>query len=366
MANTKVEYLTKRWQAAMGCNESLPCAARCWAKGEAWRMAHNGIPAVAEQYDGLVYAIDPPTAERALCSPLRWTGTVRLNERHLADPLRWRKPQRIGVAFGGDWMLLPTDDHIRLILSIAASAAAMNGHNLFFLTKRAERLLKILENLEWYAGMAFGVPGCEKHVLPLWCLPKGDPRGKKCNLAKTQMREGIHFGVSVTNQEDADKRLPLLRKIAMLGWKTWISYEPALGAIDWEAVLNYNDASDDGAKTPHGLFSWLVAGGESGKDARPAHPDWLRAARDACAESGTPFYLKQWGEWQNGSGTICEQQHDAVVLNTGRVLASTTEATEEERENWSLLRPMMMCRVGKRFAGRTLDGRTHEELPHGC
>ena len=44
-------------------------------------------------------------------------------------------------------------------------------------------------------------------------------------------------------------------------------------------------------------IDWVVAGGESGRRARPMHPDWARSLRDQCAAAGVPFFFKQWGEW---------------------------------------------------------------------
>ncbi len=49
-------------------------------------------------------------------------------------------------------------------------------------------------------------------------------------------------------------------------------------------------------------IDWVVAGGESGPDARPSHPDWFRSLRDQCSTAGVPFHFKQWGEY--GAGDI--------------------------------------------------------------
>jgi len=42
-------------------------------------------------------------------------------------------------------------------------------------------------------------------------------------------------------------------------------------------------------------IGWAIAGGESGRGARPCHPDWVRSLRDQCAAAGVPFFFKQWG-----------------------------------------------------------------------
>lgn len=48
-----------------------------------------------------------------------------------------------------------------------------------------------------------------------------------------------------------------------------------------------------------GRFGGLRRGfrGESGPNARPMHPDWVRSLRDQCAAAGVPLHFKQWGEW---------------------------------------------------------------------
>jgi protein gp37 len=43
-------------------------------------------------------------------------------------------------------------------------------------------------------------------------------------------------------------------------------------------------------------LDWVICGGESGKHARPMHPDWPRSLRDQCVDAGVPFFFKQWGE----------------------------------------------------------------------
>ncbi len=62
-------------------------------------------------------------------------------------------------------------------------------------------------------------------------------------------------------------------------------------------------------------IQWVIAGGESGPRARPMEPDWVRAIRDRCRAMGVPFFFKQWGG------------------------------------------------VHKSASGRTLDGRTWDEMP---
>jgi len=102
----------------------------------------------------------------------------------------------------------------------------------------------------------------------------------------------IHFGVSLEDQETADQRIPVLLQIRAA--VRWVSYEPALGPVD------FNDSRD--WLTPvltkpknAARLDWVVCGGESGGGARPMHPDWARSVRDQCVSAGVPFFFKQWG-----------------------------------------------------------------------
>lgn len=84
----------------------------------------------------------------------------------------------------------------------------------------------------------------------------------------------------------------------------------------------------------------VYAGGESGPKSRPSSPAWFRSLRDECERQGTAFFFKQWGEW--------------------------APASEVARENWKprhdYVDDVYMMRVGKKNAGRRLDGIEHNEL----
>lgn len=114
----------------------------------------------------------------------------------------------------------------------------------------------------------------------------------------------VWLGVSVEDQDSADARIPLLLRTPAA--VRWISAEPLLGPVD---LMQLDDHSRGGL-TIYGWnclyrnptfgrpgIDWVVVGGESGPNARPMHPDWVRSLRDQCADSGVPFLFKQWGEW---------------------------------------------------------------------
>jgi protein gp37 len=106
---------------------------------------------------------------------------------------------------------------------------------------------------------------------------------------------------------------------------------------------------------PHGAawrgVQWVIAGGESGPRARPSHPDWFRSLRDQCAAANVPFHFKQWGEWAP------DADGDRCIAPDGRNMPNL-EPNGSNGDGAARIR-----RIGKRRAGRVLDGRTHDDLP---
>lgn len=173
----------------------------------------------------------------------------------------------------------------------------------------------------------------------------------------------------------------------------FLSYEPALGDI------GNLDLGRVGAP------NWIIAGGESGRHARPCHPDWVRSVRDQCAAAGVPFFFKQWGEWlpTNSLDVYCHgpnrnerefpQSPGLAWLRDGRIcledfsveeharrirngLAHSTRAVEiddaalrefhdyVERRSQNNPGYQWMYRVGKKRAGALLDGREWRQFPY--
>lgn len=114
-------------------------------------------------------------------------------------------------------------------------------------------------------------------------------------------------------------------------------------------------------------IDWLIVGGESGPKARPMHPGWARALRDQCVAAGVAFHFKQWGEWQAGSAPGRDPERERIMLNDGRLLRAAGDLMPAERfaKSWGPAGydANIMTLVGKKTAGRELDGRTWDELP---
>lgn len=125
----------------------------------------------------------------------------------------------------------------------------------------------------------------------------------------------VWIGTTVENQEWAERRIPHL--LALPAVVRFISAEPLLGPLDLRQYLASARRID-----------WVIAGGESGAAARPMNVAWVRDLRDQCIAAGVPFHFKQWGTFGPRNGS--EQ----------------------------------LVRLGKKKAGRTLDGRTWDGLPN--
>jgi protein gp37 len=164
---------------------------------------------------------------------------------------------------------------------------------------------------------------------------------------KSDWPHNVWLGVTVENQQMAYKRIPelLLYPAAI----KFISSEPLLGPLNLTPWLQQHFEQRSrryiSADVTHknGL-DWVIAGGESGHYARPMHPSWVLSIRDQCLSAGIPFHFKQWGCWR--------PENNGVRSNIRTMLF------EDKDGNTATL-----VRMGKKMAGRELDGRTWDEIP---
>ena len=200
--------------------------------------------------------------------------------------------------------------------------------DLLLVTKRPENVLRMAP-LHWLS--------------PVEQARQTTANGKRSPLIyPAEWPSHIWVGTTVENQEYADKRIPELLKVPAK--VRFLSVEPLLGKVDLGRTYEVSPANggtlayplevDDGQ---YGRIHWVIVGGESGPSARPMHPDWVRKVRDRCVAGGVPFFFKQWGEY-------------APRLEV--VNMSPPYRTEER-----------IRKVGKKNAGRVLDGRTWDEVP---
>lgn len=351
---TAIEWTDATWNPITGCAVVSPGCTNCYAMRLAGtRLKHH------PSRTGLT--------RDTKAGPV-WTGEVRFNEQWLDQPLRWSKSRMIFVCAHGDLFAEGVPDGwIMRILDVMAQA---HRHTFQPLTKRPDRMLdffrrwadvNVEQDLDFkgargpaevraahpsgrgqlFADMldAMGTPpaGC---AYPLFDWAGGMSRWP-------DSFRNIWLGVSVENQTRADQRREAMHRLAEMGWLTWVSYEPALGPVDWKGWE---------------FVRWIVSGGESGEGARPSHPDWHRDTRNFCAARGIAFLFKQWGTWKDGSDFASDAK---VVLNDGRTC--DFDATELFNMDRVLAvpgrNPTLMRAVGKKAAGRLLDGVEHNAFP---
>ena len=239
---------------------------------------------------------------------------VTLRPERLDQPLRWKRPRKVFVNSMSDLFHKDVpDDYIARVFAVMALAPQ---HTFQVLTKRPGRMRSLLSSEQFESAVFLATEGRFEGCFP-WPLPN------------------VWLGTSVENQKWADVRIPLLLDTPAA--IRFLSCEPLLGPID---LFAWN--IDRGTRV-----DWVIVGGESGPHARPMHPDWARQLRDDCLTAGTPFHFKQWGEW------VTEDQAPEDIILPG---LSTYLLGDDEPDFY---------KVGKKAAGREIDGQTWDEYPGG-
>jgi len=334
---TKPERIARGlwWDRALslvsGCTPVSPGCDHCWAAAEAHMRAGQKNEKIRDRYAGLTEGG-------------KWNGKVRLMEKNLELPLRVKKPQVWAV-----WNdLFHPDVPDEFIKEFLFRVWYYNQHTFLVLTKRPERIA--------------GKGRCSNcgYLAPI----EDDAECPTCGTTEEYMREqgfGNHkrdlpknlwIGTTVENQEQADKRIPILLQIPAA--VRFVSVEPMLGPVNlgqwlltpgWVPTYNNPDNCnfDEPAEPTNEYIQWVICGGESGPGVRPMHPDWARSLRDQCQAAGVPYFFKQWGEYSPifDGKTRYENVHSGAGMDE----------------------PCPMYRVGKKAAGRLLDGREHNEMP---
>jgi len=174
------------------------------------------------------------------------------------------------------------------------------------------------------------------------------------------IRERVWLGISVVNQAEADRDIPKL--LAVPAAIRWLSMEPLLGPVHIGMYLSRTNMPGfnimPGFRDPLPGIDWVVIGGESGKDARPMHPDWARNLRDQCQAAAVPFFFKQWGEWVPTEPKAGEDLGGDMRKGIVRFVQ-----VNREPDGRFLKGDAIMRRVGKHVAGDLLDGVQHHAFP---
>lgn len=308
---TSIEWTDATWNPLVGCTKVSAGCDRCYAEG------------VVNRFAGTSSAF-----------PSRFDVVTMRDDRMLTQPLRWRRPRRVFVNSLSD--LFHADVPDEFIAEVFAVMALTPRHTFQLLTKRHARMRSLLSSSRFKVLVENRV--LKRNVYagqPTWPMPN------------------VWLGVSVEDQNWADIRIPALLDTPAA--VRWISAEPLLGPVDLADHLDELERDR--------TLDWVVVGGESGPGARPMHPRWARELRDQCAAARVPFLFKQHGNWLPGSDP---RHRQAVVAHTGETIepvaalwtAPHAYDADLNRMDWAVVH-----HVGKKAAGRHLDGHLHDGYP---
>lgn len=233
------------------------------------------------------------------------------------------------------------------------------------------RLITVTRNLDWL--LLTKRPQNIKRLLPSdWSIDR---------------YPHVWLGTTVETQEEAERRIPHL--LGVQADVRFLSCEPLLGPVNLRKVITRTSWGGYQCDALVGLhfkefnqpilgpkIDWVIAGGESGPAARPTHPDHFRSLRDQCSSAGVPFFFKQHGEWRPVS-VYDDDEGITVWGDHTRTLQSGDEWVNPNKcavldpggGRWEndIAQPCpdawVMERVGKKSAGRLLDGVLHDAYP---
>lgn len=337
MGETKIEWASHTWNPISGCTKISTGCQNCYAERMSKRLAGR-----------CGYPLDDPFK-------------VTLHPEKLEQPLHWTKPRKIFVNSMSDLFHddVP-DEFIARVWWVMGQCAGYldhsryKGHTFMILTKRSERMR------EWLRGWA------DQEKRKQWVESFGEIYDWQSGPKYwPDVLNNVWLGVSVENQAAVDERIPLLLQTPAA--VRFISAEPLLGpivlkrkAVDEHEVIQatlIGDLDEYSRAVERGI-DWVIAGGESGLKARPMHPDWVRSLRDQCQAAEVPFFFKQFGEFIQ-VGECMNESDDTKFYNAKNVQRLNLNGGMRYHGAGAIY----VKRVGKKAAGRELDGREWSETP---
>lgn len=312
-SNSRIEWTDASWNPIVGCSIVSPGCINCYAMRMAARI---GKMTLSSHYSGLT--------KPSKGGPV-WTGKIALAPEHIfTAPLRWKRPRMVFVNSMGD--LFHEDVPDEWIDKVFAAMALAPQHVFQVLTKRAKRMRAYVNDMiprrEALGDLMTKIGGPDR---PGWYAPESD--GKRGWAGMHILPPNIWLGISAERQQEWDERTAELKETPAA--VHFVSAEPLLGPIDGDMA---------------GL-DWIIVGGESGPGARPMHPDWARSLRDQCLAAGVAYYFKQWGAW------LPDQQ------------STDPDPYWRAKAGHRFEDGAVSSLVGKKAAGRLLDGREWNEMP---
>lgn len=309
-ANTKIEWTDHTFNPWIGCQAISPGCTHCYAADWAKRYGRD----FAER-----------TRTKTWSAPLKW------NAEHETFFAQHGRRQRVFCASLADVFDNAVPEQWRAdLLALIQTTPNLDWQ---LLTKRIGNAKDMLDRAAW-----------------LICRDRTEPH-------EWQGLENVWIGATIINQEEADRDIPKL--LAVPAAKRFLSMEPLLGAVSVFSKITGELLHESGVPYNPGWLNWIIVGGESGNKARPMHPAWAQNLRDQCAAAGVPFLFKQWGEWAPHCATAGGDEGSDLRRGHVRYL----QGDGREPDGHFRKGDSAVAHVGKKTAGRQLDGITHDGFP---
>ncbi|MEU4804391.1 phage Gp37/Gp68 family protein [Actinosynnema sp. NPDC023587] len=326
-ADSLIEWTDHTFNLWYGCARESPACRNCYADPIANRFGGSLARSAATR---LVSAGAEPGTPLNLWR--RHGPRLILSEHNARKPLAWnRAAKRAGVPARVFCSSMSDVFEQHPVLEVNAELDA----------ERA-RLWKIIEQTPWLRWQLL----TKRIDLVSEMVPWGN-----------SWPANVWIGTSVETMKFADQRIPELLKLPAK--IRFLSCEPMLEELDLHRYLGCWRRTPTGAFTASAI-DWVIAGGESGPQARPMHPEWVRGLRDQCSAYRVPYFFKQRGEWtwEAPAGDWSDPQ-----LYVDRTTRKTVDRESEITAGGSWTG---VWRTGRKRAGRLIDGQFHNAFPEAA
>lgn len=368
---TGIEWTDHTFNPWIGCTKVAPGCAHCYAERDFDKRRH--------------FAQWGPNGTRVVTSEDNWKKPLKWNRDAEAAGVRSRVFCASLADVFEDWAgpMVSADGTGRAVYRSDAEPFAVET-----MQDVRSRLFAMIDATPWLDWQL--VTKRPENVLKMWptfVIPDRSRPSTEFSAYDNGHRPNVWLLTSISDQQTADAMIPALLECRDLVPVLGLSIEPMLGPadllidgecsdwacgvcgsrnVDTEVVVAEDDvgtyACRDCGYVGGGeeadwksLIDWVIVGGESGPGARPMHPEWVRSLRDQCQAAGVPFFFKQWGEWLPLADTPPGTPSDAWIARDGRKLTPLDGVIEWGAEP--------VVHVGKKRAGRMLDGRDWSEFP---
>lgn len=349
-ANSKIEWTHHTFNPWIGCTKVAAGCQHCYAE----RDMDKRLGKVQWGPSGTRVK----TSEANWKKPLAWNrAAAKAGERHrvfcasLADVFEdWdgimRGHQGGYLHHADKWYRSKGEKFIELDdIAIGKSRVTMND-----LRRELFALIDATPHLDWLL-----LTKRPENIAKMWPDCAVEPNRQP----HSDGRNNVWLGTSIANQADADRNIPELLKCRELAPVLFLSAEPLLGPVDLRRTHRLTERNESPLPRPINQLDLVICGGESGPHARPMHSNWARSLRAQCQVAGVPYFFKQWGEWAPWAIADNVPHRDRVPYGEFHDRSPESWVDDCLCEEGS----EVMYRIGKKAAGRLLDGREWNELP---